>query len=54
MNDKMELTPLDQLLYEVDHLGLAETYVVTREQLEELVEDSYTKGYNTAYDDWVC
>ena len=53
MNDKMELTPLDRLLYEVDPAGLAKTYVVTREQLEDLVEDSYTKGYNTAYEDWV-
>ena len=46
MNDKMELTPLDRLLYEVDPLGLAKTYVVTREQLEDLVEATYQAGYD--------
>ena len=53
MNDKMELTHLDRLLYEIDPLGTATTYTVTREQLEALTLDSYTDGYDTAYEDWV-
>ena len=51
MNDKMELTPLDRLLYEVDPVGLAKTYTVTREQLEDLVEACGPEDYDSGYED---
>lgn len=36
----MELTPLERLLYEVDPLGTAEKYTLTRTQLEDLAVDA--------------
>lgn len=51
VSDKMELTPLDRLLYEVDRLGLAKTYVVTQEQLEDLVKACEPEKDGSAYED---
>lgn len=38
----MELTPLERLLYEVDPLGTAKDYTLTRVQLEALLESVET------------
>ena len=49
MNDKMELTPLDRLLYEIDPLGTTTTYTVTREQLEAIVK-AYERDSKATYE----